>query len=116
MGCDYYIDIYLEVELSDGSVQSLKVETQRGYFPEPCSPLYDSDDDPGDVEAMKEAHRSLQQRVEELCLTLRPPVVVYECGEFRTDQMREKYLPLLQRKHIPRPGLVRITKKERRYE
>ncbi len=132
MGCDFYIQIYLEI-VHTGGIAYCKLPVARGYYPELDCGLYDSDDDEKDHYYHSEEYQMLSANVKKLCLTPRKPVVIYENNSFVNGHFEEKYLSVIQDKINQKQNLgpfrhtdtgiltnlneiIKITKKEIKYD
>ena len=133
MGCDYYIQVYLEIEHKYG-VSYYTLPIIRAYYSDLDCGIYDSDDDEKDYYCYSEEFKNLYKKMRNLCLTPRKPVVIYENNSFTSQKFETKYLPLIQNKidnhsiekyplidedtgvFASLEQVIRITKKEERYE
>jgi hypothetical protein len=142
MGCDYYIDIYLEIEHSQG-ISYYDLPSKRGYYPELNYSFYDSDNDDdnsdnsdNEKEQQEEEneYEKLYEMMKELALRPRKPVLLYKNNSFVKPKFETKYLPMIHNKlnHINLEDrhpiyedtgsfsslgeVITITKKEVRYD
>jgi len=132
MGCDYYINVYLEIEHNNG-ISYYQLPTVRGYYCDLECGVCDSDDDEKDYYYNSPEYRKLYHNMKKLCLTPRKPLLIYDNKSFITDKLETKYLPIIQNKinkiYIEKYSsyrdtgkftsiaeVIKITKKERRYE
>jgi hypothetical protein len=132
MGCDFYINVYLEIEHIQG-ISYYKLPTIRGYYYELGSSIYDSDDDENDCDYNSKEYQNLYDIMKRLCLTPRKPVVIYNNNSFITKKFEMKYLPIIQdkinNKNVKEfcfytdvgtftsiSEVIKITKKEIRYD
>lgn len=131
MGCDFYISKYLEIEHENGiSYYFLKFE--RGWYCDVGINWYDSDGEDDEHYMAKESSKLYYDMIN-LCLTPRKPVILYENSKFVSKEIEEKYLHLIEdrinNKYIQEnfslkdtgnftkiEEIIRITKKEYRYE
>jgi hypothetical protein len=132
MGCDYYINVYLEIEHING-ISYCELPTIRGYFSDLECGVYDSDDEEKDIYYNSEEYSELYTNMIKLCLTPRKPVVIYCNNSFTNERFQDKYLQIIQNKldkinineysRFTDSGnftnineIIRINKKELRYE
>ena len=132
MGCDYYIDVYLEIEHNQGT-SYCELSGFRGYFCELDRDIYDSDDDENDVYHKSIEYKNLYNDMTRLSLTPRKPVVIYCNNSFIKKRFETKYLPNIQEKMNKKKmeeilrfkdsgiftdikEIIKVTKKELRYE
>jgi len=133
MGCDYYIEIYLEIEHNNG-VSFYEFPTLRGFF---CDLemywVYDSDDEDNNFYDSPD-YKLLYENMRKLCLTPKKPIVIYENNSFTQPKFENKYLPIIQEllnkdnkinkyaRYVDTgtftnmEQIIKITKKEDRYE
>lgn len=132
MGCDYYINVYLEIEHING-ISYCELPTIRGYFNDLECGIYDSDDEEIDIYYNSEEYNELYTNMIKLCLTPRKPVIIYNNNSFVKERFKNKYLQIIQNKldrininkysRFTDTGnftnineIIRINKKELRYE
>ena len=132
MGCDYYINVYLEIEHING-ISYYEFPTIRGYYCELDCGIYDSDDEEEDHYYNSSEFNTIADLMVKISLTPRNPVVIYENNSFKTQHIEKKYLPkieeIMHKKYdyrYPRykdtgtfnslDQVIKITKKEKRYE
>lgn len=132
MGCDYYIDTYLEIQHSKG-IAYCELPTIRGYYSDLECGFYDSDDEENDYYYNSTEYQSLYENMKKLCLTPRKPVVIYDNNSFISQKFETKYLPIIQDKINRKKRdnftcytdtgilksieqVIKVTKKERRCE
>lgn len=132
MGCDYYINVYLEIQHING-ISYYELPFIRGYFSDLECGIYDSDDEEIDIYYNSEEYNELYTNMIKLCLTPRKPVVIYCNNSFVEKRFKNKYLPIIQNKldginlkeyyrftdtdnFTNINEIIRITKKEVRHE
>ena len=134
MGCDYYINVYLEIQHVNG-ISYYFFPTIRGYYPDLECGVYDSDEDENEHYYNSTEYKNLYENITKICLTPRKPIIIYNNHSFTTQSFEMKYLPMIQDKinhtyvknsyhpiykdtgtftHISE--VIKITKKEKRYE
>lgn len=132
MGCDYYIEVYLEIEHIHGTSYT-HFQSLRGYFCELECGVYDSDDEEDERYYHSVEYNILYQDMVRFALTPRKPMVIYASNSFTKPEFETKYLKAIQAKmdpgrkqkycHYTDTGkftsldqVINVTKKERRYE
>jgi len=132
MGCDYYIQCYLEIEHQNG-ISYYDLPIIRGYFSDLECGFNDSDDDEDDKYYNTKEFQQLYDSMIKLCLTSRKSVIIYSDNNFISNRMKQKYLHLLKNKIngnynneyylYKDTGLltninqiIKVTKKEIRYQ
>jgi len=132
MGADYFIYIYLEIEHSQG-ISYYHFPTKRGYYCDLDCGFYDSDDDENDIYYNSIEYKTLYQDMQEISLTPRKPVIIYNNHSFVTPKFETKYVPIIQdkinKKYVEEyvrhedtgsftsiDQVIQITKKEERYD
>lgn len=130
MGCDYYIQCYLEIEHQNG-ISYYELPIIRGYFSDLECGFNDSDDDEKYYNTKE--FQQLYDDMKKLCLTSRKPVIIYSDNNFTSGRMKEKYLPLIENKINGNYNneyclymdtgpltninqIIKVTKKEIRYQ
>lgn len=132
MGRDYLIHVYLEIQHTNG-IAYYELPTIGGYYTGFDCGVYDSDEEEEDYYYNTQQCKELYQKYIDMCLTPRKPLVLYKNGEFLSDHLKQKYLPMIQNK-LKRVymeeycvcedigelkdicDIFQITKKEIRYE
>jgi len=131
MGCDFYINTYLEIQHIKGT-SYYDLKTKRGYYWDIEFDACDSDDDENDYYNSKE-YKNLYENMKKFCLTPRKPLVIYSNNSFINQKFENKYLPIIQdkinRKKIQENTcykdtgtftninqIIKITKREERYD
>ena len=94
MGCDYYIDIYLEIEHVNG-ISYYQLHNRRGWYSNLEVGFYDSDDNSKDKYFNTKKYKKLYLDMVQMCRTCRKPVVLYKNEKFIKKKFQTKYLPLL---------------------
>jgi hypothetical protein len=132
MGCDFYIQVYLEIQHANG-ISYYKLPIIRGYYCELECGVCDSDEDEKDYYYNTTEYKNLCDDMKKICLKPRNPIVIYKDNTFITPKLESKYLPLIQEKINDKDTdntcifedtgvftniseVVNITKKEIRYE
>jgi hypothetical protein len=132
MGCDYFIDSYLEIEHSQG-VSYCTLPLIHGYYCDIDCGLDDSDDDESDIYYNSIEYKTLCEIMEKICLTPKKPLVIYSNHSFINRKLEIKYFPIIQKKikekYVEKnqrykdtgtftsiEEVLQITKKEDRYE
>jgi len=130
MGCDYYIDVFLKIEHSDG-ISYLELDHIHGYFCECHMGIYEEHEDEEPYWECEEA-KYLHKRMEEFMMKPRPDLIIYSNKQYKSDFLREKYEPLILEKIEGNPkdhirysdtgklnkldDIITVTKFEIRYE
>lgn len=125
MGCDFYIDIYLEIHHING-ISYYELPFIRGYYCELDCGIYDSDDDENDHYYNSIEYETLYKNMKKICLTPRKPVVIYNNNSFISQKLEMKYLPFIQNKINKQcdkdtgkfnsiDEVIKVIKKEKRY-
>lgn len=129
MSPDFYIRKYLRIEHKNG-VAYYELSMERGYFFDYGGNDYGYDSDGFEDLLKEELNNKLYMSMINYCLTPRKDVIIYENNEFINDEIKEKYLPLIENK-INGPydstytddgtfsnisEIIRITKCEHRYD
>lgn len=96
MGCDYYIDIYVKIEHTQGTCY-IKLPCVRGYYCDCAWGIYEENEDEQPYWHTKEG-KELRKKVEKFMLTPRPNVIIYSEKQYKSDFLREKYEPLIVKK------------------
>jgi hypothetical protein len=133
MGCDYKIQIYLEI-VHKGGIAYYPFSPVRAYFIDFDIGFYDSDDEVEDRYYNTEEYKKLYKGVREFELKPRKDVVIYCDGQYKKEGFQEKYLPVLINKINKTyeyrycvesdsgsplediSDLIKVTRKEIRYE
>ena len=98
MGCDFYILVYIEIEIHTG-ISYYELPEIRGWFPDGLGSCHsNSDCETDEDEEIKQQYESVYDAMTELCLTPRKPFVLYENGKFISKKVEKKYLPFLHKK------------------
>jgi hypothetical protein len=97
MGCDYYINVYLEIEHING-ISYCELPLIRGYFCDLECGIYDSDDEEKDIYYNSEEYNELYTNMIKLCLRPRKPIIIYNNNSFVEERFKNKYLPIIQNK------------------
>jgi len=98
MSPDFYIRRYLKFEHING-VSYYELRDVRGYFFELGENNYDGHDDYDNEDLIrKELLDKLYNDVIHYCLTPKKDIIIYENNEFVNEQLKEKYLPIIQDK------------------
>jgi hypothetical protein len=131
MGCDFYIDVYLEIQHTNG-ISYYKLPTIRGYYCDLECGVHDSDDEIDYSNSIE--YKRLYENMKKICLTPRKPIVIYDNNSFIKPKFEIKYLPIIQnkinKKHVEEYNtrykdtgvftnieqIIKIVKKEERYE
>jgi hypothetical protein len=95
MSPDFYIRKYLKIEHQNG-VSYYELPNQRGYFSYDIGPDYDSDDN--EDLPRKELLDKLYIDMMHYYLTPKKDVIIYQNNEFVNEQIKLKYLPIIQNK------------------
>jgi hypothetical protein len=136
MGCDFYIDVYLEIEHKNG-ISYCILPSIRGYY---CDSLgtghQNSDDESSDNEGSDNEiickKLFVYNEMKKLCLTPRKPFIIYENEKFISKKIENKYLPIISKKQNCKKNkyckykdtgkftdiseIIKITKKETRFD
>jgi len=132
MGCDYYIQKYLEIQHSKG-ISYYVFDVIRGYYLETECEDYDSDEDYNDCYYNSKKYKLFYENMIKMCLTPRKPIVIYDNNLFTREKFEVKYLPIVKEiinkkynNKYPRykdtgtltnmEQIIKITKKEDRYK
>jgi hypothetical protein len=86
MGCDYYIEIFLDVLLKDGTKQTKSVETQKCY-----RHMTDSD---SDVELSLEEEMKIEENKN-------PPKILYKDGMWVKAGYSDKFGMYFSKEELP---------------
>jgi hypothetical protein len=97
MGCDYYINVYLEIHHVNG-ISYYEFPSIRGYYCDLECGVCDSDEDENDYYYNSTEYKSLYENMKKICLTSRKPVVIYNNNSFISFKLEMKYLPIIQNK------------------
>jgi len=130
MGCDYYIDIYLKIEHTNG-ISYIELPCVRGYFCDCAWGIYEENEDEQPYWHCEEANE-LRKKMEAFMLKPRPEVIVYSDKQYKSEFLREKYEPMIVEKIAAKKNkkfrytdtgklkslddIISVTKFERRYE
>jgi len=133
MGSDFYIHIYLKIEHKNG-IAYYEIPAPRGYFPE-LDGICDSDEEDENHYYYNESFKKLYDDMRKFYLTPRKDLILFENGKFVKPRFEKKYLPMLLNKinhkyivggglkheedhgkFIDMADLIKVTKRERRYE
>jgi hypothetical protein len=95
MSPDFYIRKYLKIEHENG-VSYYELPCQSGYFSYDIGSEYDSDNN--EDLSRKELLDKLYIDMIHYYLTPKKDVIIYQNNEFINDQIKEKYLPIIQNK------------------
>ena len=132
MGCDFYINVYLEIQHING-ISYYELPTIRGYYCNLECGICDSDDDENDYYYNSIEYKSLYKNMKKICLTPRKHVVIYNNNSFISPKLEMKYLPFIQNKinkeHEKKnirykdtgiftkiEEIIKVVKKEERYD
>ena len=96
MGCDYYIDIYLKIEHTEGTSYT-KLPCIRGYFCECAWGIYEANEDENPYWHCEEA-KILRKQIEQFMLKPRPELIIYSNKQYKSEFLQEKYEPLIVKK------------------
>ena len=97
MGCDYYINVYLEIHHIKG-ISYCELPIIRGYYCELNCGFVDSDDDENDYYYNSTEYNTIYENMKKLSLTPRKPVVIYNNNSFISPNFERKYLPIILNK------------------
>ena len=95
MSPDFYVRRYLKIEHING-ISYYELSDQRGYFFECIESIYDSDDN--EDLTKKELGDKLYADIIHYCLTPKEDVIIYQNNEFINEEIKEKYVPIIQDK------------------
>jgi hypothetical protein len=139
MGCDFYIDVYLEIEHING-ISYYEFPTIRGYYSDLLDfNVYNDSDDSDDSDNSDNSDddsieiKLLYEKIREIYLTPKKPLVIYNNNLFTSPKFKEKYTQIIQdiinKNYVnkyPRyrdtgtfssiEQIIKITKKESRYD
>lgn len=93
MGCDYYIEKYLEIRYRNDTTITIKLETIRGYYGDlGCGPDDSDYEDTDNVHHWdSEEMTELWNTYTKLILTPKSPILIFKDDLFLRDSYKDKY-------------------------
>jgi hypothetical protein len=114
--CDYFIQVYLEIEKNDQTTTIYKLPIIRANYCNLSScGICDSDEEEPDKYYNSNQYKELVEKMKKMCLTPRPPIVIYSHDFYVSPEFRKKYDTIIRKIYKSREGIVRIVKKESRH-
>jgi len=114
MGCDYYINKYLEIKFQNKNSLRIELESNRGYY------SFSLDEDDPDYD------EKYQEYVENILKPSMKPIIIFENNQFLTETLENKYKFLIEHEmdkynkysecKIGFTDIIKIVKRESRYE